>query len=257
MNKYDLLKQKLLNRETVTMANLMVLNSPLMLPAFSSADCVLLDKEHGVFGTEELIPMTMECRAIGLPSIVRVEDAQYHLIAKAIDLGADGIMLPRTETPEQVKTAVDAIHAAPIGRTGFGGWGLLRTGETFEDFQRGRLLFPQIESPKGLARMEEMIALYGDFIDGFIIGPNDYSIMMGVPFQHNHPVMLAEFEKFFAICKKHGKSCGIFDPDLASAKRDKALGANIFWLSDDFSCLKAGFDTLVDGVKAMETEEEK
>ena len=114
-DKYSALKQKLNDRETIAMANVMVLNSPLMLSAFDSADCILLDKEHGVFGTEELIPMTMQCRHLGIPSIVRVEDKKYHLIAKAIDLGADGIMLPRTESVAQVKEAVDAMHFRPSG----------------------------------------------------------------------------------------------------------------------------------------------
>ena len=243
-DKYTLLKQKLRNRETVAMANVMVLHSPLMLSAFESADCILLDKEHGVFGTEELIPMTMQCRHLGIPSIVRVEDKQYHLIAKAIDLGADGIMLPRTESVEQVKEAVDAMHFSPIGRTGYGGFGILRPGETIEEFEHGRVLLPQIESPEGLDHMEDMIRAYGEYIDGFIIGPNDFSIVCGVPFQHNHPVMLKQYERFFEICRKYQKSCGIFDPDLASVRRDQKMGANIFWISDDLSCLKTGFEAL-------------
>jgi len=250
MDNYEKLQQKLKNREMITMANLMITQSPLMLKAFQSADCVLLDKEHGIYGTEELIPMTLQCRAMQMPSIVRVEDKMYHLIAKAIDLGADGIMLPRTETVEQVKTAVDAMHFAPIGRTGVGGWGIFRDEEhDFDKFQKSRILLVQIESPAGLAAMEDMIAAYGDYIDGFVIGPNDYSVMMGVPFQLDHPVMMEEYKKFYAICAKHEKSCGIFDPDLARGKRDKAMGANIFWLGDDLSCMKAGFEALVNGIK--------
>ena len=251
MNRYQDVKNKLCNQEKLTIANLMNITNPLMLPAFAGADMILLDKEHGPYDTERLIPLTMQCRALGIPSIVRVEDAVYHLIAKALDLGADGIMLPRTETLEQLKMAVDAMHFAPIGRTGFGGWGILRDGESFEEFENGRVLLVQIESPRGLAAMEEMISEYGPLIDGFVIGPNDYSIMMGVPRQLDHPLMLAEYEKFFAICKKHGKSCGIFDPDLDHARRDHAMGANIFWISDDFSCAKAGFEALLEGVQSL------
>ena len=251
MDRYTALKDKLKNREIVTIANVMNMTSPLMLPAFENADCVLLDKEHGVFGTEELIPMTMQLRAMGLPSIVRVEDSVYHLIAKALDLGADGIMLPRTETLDQLRVAVDAMHFAPTGRTGFGGWGILRKDETFQEFEHGRILLVQIESPKGLSAMDDMIREYGDYIDGFVIGPNDYSIMMGVPRQLDHPVMLEEYKKFYDICKKYGKSCGIFDPDLEHAARDKEMGANIFWLSDDVSCLKSGFDMLARGIREL------
>jgi len=249
MNSYQKLQEKLTNRAPVMMANMMVSTSPLLLSAFSAADCILLDKEHGVYGTEELIPLTMQCRALGLPSIVRVEDAQYHLIAKAIDLGADGIMIPRTETVEQVKTAVEAMHFFPKGRTGFGGFGLLREGENLTAFNQGRLLFLQIESEKGLNAMEDMIAAYGEYISAFIIGPNDYSIMMGVPLDHAHPVMLEQYRRFYQICKAHQISCGVFDPDRAHIDRDVSLGANVFWLSDDLSYMRAGFEQCVAQVK--------
>ena len=251
MDKYLELKEKLKNRKPIVMANLMLTSNPLMLQAFAGADCVLLDKEHGIYGTEELIPMTLQCRAMGLPSIIRAEDSVYHLIAKSLDLGADGIMLPRAESVSQIALAVDAMHFAPAGRTGFGGWGLLREGETLEEFEQNRILLVQIESPKGLSAMEDMIASFDDHIDGFIIGPNDYSIMMGVPRQLDHPLMLKEYEKFYEICNRHGKSCGIFDPDLIHAERDKKSGANIFWISDDFSCMKSGFETLLEGIRDM------
>lgn len=249
MNRYADLKRKLAQKEPVVMANVMLTTSPLMLRAFEQADCVLLDKEHGVYGTEELIPLTMQCRSMGLPSIIRVEDCVYHLIAKALDLGADGIMLPRTERLDQLRTAVDAMRFAPEGRTGFGGWGILRDGESVEQFNQGRILLVQIESPKGLAAMEDMIRAYGEVIDGFIIGPNDYSIMMGVPRQLDHPVMLEEYRKFYEICRKHGKACGVFDPDPEHARRDSQMGASIFWISDDFSCMKAGFETMAEAVR--------
>ena len=250
-DRYQRTKEKLRNREKLVIANLMNVTSPLMLAAFEKADCILLDKEHGVYGTEELIPLTMQARNMGIPTIVRVEDTVYHLIAKALDVGADGIMLPRVESAAQVGAAVEAMKFAPIGRTGFGGWGILRDGEDFEGFQRGRILLVQIESPAGLAAMEEMIALHGRHIDGFVIGPNDYSIMMGLPRQLDHPRMIEEYRKFYEICKKHGKSCGVFDPDLAHAARDRKMGANIFWISDDVSCMKAGFEQLADGVGAL------
>ena len=222
-----------------------------MLPAFKGADCILLDKEHGLYGTEELVPLLMQCRAMKLPSIVRVEDSQYHLIAKAIDLGADGIMLPRTETVEQVKTAVEAMHFGPIGRTGVGGWGIFREGEDFDAFQKGRILLPQIESPKGLAAMPDMLEAYGDYIDGFIVGPNDYSVMKGVPLQIDHPSLKPEFEKFFEICQKAGKSCGIFDPDLAHARLHRSMGANVFWIGSDMSYVQDGFGALLKGLDEM------
>ena len=250
MDKYTRLKEKFDNCEKITMAMATLIQNPLLLKAYEDADCVLIDKEHGVYGSEEIIPLTMACRAMGLPSIVRVEDAQYHLIAKVIDMGADGIMFPRVESLEQVKTAVEAMHFMPIGRTGSGGWGMLRPGEDFEAFQKGRRLLLQIESQKGLSLIEEIIERYGEYVDAFIIGPNDYSIQMGVPWQLDHPVMHEEYRKFFEICHKHHKSCGIYDFDLASVERDLAFGANVFWVGEETAMLKSAFNEFLTRIRS-------
>ncbi len=228
MNRYSNLKERLKARKPVSMANVMLALSPFVMDALSAADCVLLDKEHGLYGTEELLPMTMRCREKGIPSVVRVEDSLYHLIAKAIDLGADGVMLPRTETVEQVKTAVDAIHFAPVGRTGFGGWGILRQDETFDEFQRGRFFFPQIESPKGLDNLPAMLDAYGEYIDGVIIGPNDYSIQLGIPRQLDHPLLKEHIQRVFDVCISYGKSCGCYAADAEHIKLYSQMGANVF-----------------------------
>ena len=248
MDRYTQLKQALRERKKVTMANVMLTTSPFLMDCLADADCILLDKEHGLYGTEELVPLTMRCREKGAPSIIRVEDSVYHLIAKALDLGADGIMLPRTERVEQVKTAVDAMHFSPIGRTGCGGWGIFREGETFEEFQKGRLFFPQIESPEGLAAMPEMIDKYGEYIDGFIIGPNDYSIRIGVPRQLDDPEMIAEIQKVFDCCNRYGISCGCFAADAQHARLYREMGANIFWIGDDQSYMRAGLQALLDNI---------
>ena len=246
MDRYAVLKEKLAKREKVVMANVMLMTSPLLMDAFAAADCVLLDKEHGVYGTEELIPLTMRCRALGLPTIIRVEDSVYHLIAKAIDLGGDGIMVPRTETVEQLKTAVDAIRFAPVGRTGYGGWGILRPGETVETCQR--LLLPQIESPKGLKQMPEMIERFGEHIDGFIIGPNDLSIMLGVPKQLDHPSVVEHIQMVFDVCKQYRMSCGCYAKDMEHARLYAKMGANIFWIGDDRTYIRKGLGEYVEGI---------
>lgn len=251
MDRYNALKAKLASREPISMGNIMLNLSPFLLDVFTEMDCVLLDKEHGLYGTEELVPLTMRCREKKIPSIIRVEDSVYHLIAKSIDLGADGIMLPRTETVQQVKTASDAIHFAPLGRTGFGGWGILRENETFEEFQTNRFFFPQIESPKGRENIPAMIDACGDSIDGFIIGPNDYSIMMGIPRDLDNPLLLEEIQKVFDICREYGKSCGCFAADTEHARLYAQMGANIFWVGDDQTYMRIGMRHYLDTISTF------
>ena len=90
---------------------------------------------------------------MGLPSIVRIQDAFYHLAAKPLDMGADGIMVPRTETVEQLKAVIDGLCFHPVGRKGNGGNLQFYPGESIEHFNSTRILMPQIESPRGIANL--------------------------------------------------------------------------------------------------------
>lgn len=192
--------------------------------------------------------MTMQCRHLYLPSIVRVEDSIYHLIAKAIDLGADGIMLPRVERLEQVTAAVEAMNFLPVGRTGYGGWGLRREGESLEDFQHGRVMIVQIESTKGKNLIPEMVEKYGEFIDAFIVGPNDYSFSLGLPMQITHQEVEKEIQQVFDICHKFGKSCGCYSSSPTLTKHYAEMGANVFWVGSDMKYFSLGLRQYLDAI---------
>ena len=152
MNKYVRLAEKLKGREKVIGTTMILLKNPIILECMNrnELDFVLFDAEHGVFDTQNVVELLQVCRLMGLPAFLRAQDCEYHLIAKAIDMGADGVMIPRTETLEQLRTAVDALLFYPEGRKGSGGHGQFRPGEQYADFKKTRFLMPQIESPKGI-----------------------------------------------------------------------------------------------------------
>lgn len=254
MNKYERLEEKLRERQKVLGTNMTVINSPLLVEKMNrdDLDFILFDAEHGVYNNENMIPSLQVCRLIGLPSFVRVADCEYHLIARAIDLGADGIMLPRTETAEQVGKAVDAMRFAPVGRTGCGGHGQFRDGESFEEYQKNRLLFIQIESQKGIDNLPDMLEKYGDEIAAVIIGPYDMSIMLGTPREIGSGVMREAIRRVFEICIEAGKSCGIFCDDEVIAKTYREMGCNVFWSCTDNVLFLRGFNEVFDALSEME-----
>ena len=248
MNKYEALAQKLQNREKVIGTTMSMLNSPLLLEQMnrSELDFVLFDAEHGVFDTQNVISLLQVGRLMGLPTFVRAQDCEYHLIAKAIDMGADGVMVPRTETLEQLRTAVDALLFYPAGRKGCGGHGQFRPGETFDDFGKTRFLMPQIESQKGIDMLPKMLEEYGEYISAVIIGPYDMSVMLGTPKQIGSPVMLEAIQKVFDICNAYGKSCGIFCDNEVLAQKYRDMGCNVLWTATDNDFFMRGYNLEMD-----------
>lgn len=254
MTKYEALKKKFQNRDVVIGTTMAMFNNTLILEKMNREDIdyILFDAEHGVFDAQNVIPALQTCRLMGLPSFVRVQDSEYFLAAKLIDMGADGIMLPRTETLEQLRTAVDALLFHPVGRKGMGGHGQFRAGEKFADFGKTRFLMPQIESPKGIANLPTMLEEYGEYIDAIIIGPYDMSAMVGTPQDITSPIMLESIQQVFDICKKYGKSTGIFCDNEEKAELFRKMGANVLWVATDKDFFLRGYNEMINAVTKLD-----
>ncbi len=245
--KHENLREKLAKSEIVRGTSFAITSNPLIIQMMDhpNLDFVVFDMEHGCYDAQNIIPILNKCRAIGLPTIVRVQDALYHLVAKPLDMGADGIMLPRTETIEQLKTAVDGLRFFPVGRKGNGGIAQFLPGETIEKFNRSRFLLPQIESPKGINNLPSMLENFGEHISAIIIGPYDMSVMVGTPFDIYSDIMTESIGKVFDICKSYKMSCGIYCNNYSDAIRFRKMGANVLWTGIDSQLLSKGLHSVV------------
>ena len=254
MNRYVRLADKLKNRKKVIGTTMLLVKNPMILENMNrdELDFVLFDAEHGVFDTQNVVELLQVCRLMGLPAFLRAQDCEYHLIAKAIDMGADGIMVPRTETLEQLRTAVDALLFYPDGRKGCGGHGQFRTGEQYADFKKTRFLIPQIESPKGIEMLPKMLEEYGEYISAVMIGPYDLSIMVGTPKDIKSPEMIAAIQKIFDISNSYGKSCGIFCDNSELAPKYRAMGCNVLWTGSDKDFYMKGYNEEMEVLKNIE-----
>ena len=228
----DALKEKLEKREKIFSTMLCHLGFTKLPGLYKSCglDMLVMDLEHGSFNPETIGDFLQMCNQVGLPVITRVQDCEYHCISKPIDMGADGVLIPRTESMEQVETAISSMRFYPYGKKGVGGRGLLRPGEDVDAFNKNRLLFLQIESKLGTDLLDEMLTKYGDQIAGIIIGPNDMAVSMGCGLNINAEPVVENIRKTIAICDKHQKSIGIFMDDDKVAERWYMEGMNIFWV---------------------------
>ena len=253
LNKYERLAEKFKNREKIIGTTMIIFKSPIILEAMNcdELDYVLFDAEHGVFDTQNVVELLQVCRLMGLPSCVRAQDAEYHLIAKAIDMGADGVMLPRTESLEQLKTAVDALLFHPEGRKGCGGHAQFRPGEAFYDFRKTRFLLPQIESPKRIEMLPKMLEEYGEYISAVMIGPYDLSVMVGTPKDVKSDIMIESIQKIFDISNSYGKSCGIFCDNEEFAQKYRDMGCNVLWTASDKDFYMRGYNAEMEVLKNM------
>src|SRR3954447_22031592 len=88
--------------------------------AATGADFALFDMEHTGASLETMKAMVAGCRGLGLAPLVRVPRGEYHFIARALDIGAHGIMVPMVGSAREAAAMAASAHYPPAGRRGAG-----------------------------------------------------------------------------------------------------------------------------------------
>jgi len=219
--KENSVKRALREGKTVLGTMVVEFTSPEVARMLSAAgfDYIFIDTEHGAFNHESVTNIIRAGRSMDLTCIVRVPDNAYHLIARTLDLGAHGIMVPRTETREQVENIIRAAKYPPWGSRGFGVRPIITdyergsVAELIERLNEDTIVITQIESKQAIDDIEDLLSVKG--VDVALIGPNDLSISLGVPGEHAHPSMIEAMQKVVDTCAKKGIASGIHVRDMS------------------------------------------
>jgi 2-dehydro-3-deoxyglucarate aldolase/4-hydroxy-2-oxoheptanedioate aldolase len=168
--------------------------------------------EHTGYGFETVRQIVRYCQAAALPLVVRVPSQQRHHISRALDTGADGVMVPIVSSVAQARAVLDATKYWPDGTRGVAlGLGHERFAMRSEPLvprfaaQNARTcIILQIEDPRGAAAAAEIAAMPG--VDMLWLGHNDLSVALGEPGAFDHPDFVQAEQATIAAAKKHGKS---------------------------------------------------
>lgn len=222
--------------------------------ANAGCDFVLFDCEHSGFGFETIKSALRYFEAARLPAIVRVPSKEYHHIARAADMGAEGIMLPMVDDAAQARAILDCLKYTPSGRRG------VALGIAHDAYSGGPVLdklakanarttlFCQIETAAGVENASEIAALDG--VDCLWVGHFDLSASLGIPGEFQHRKFLEAIERVAAACREHGKSCGRLVPDVATGIEYWRRGFDFLCYSGDVWALGAAVKAGVDGIRA-------
>ena len=213
----------------LTRGTFLNLGSPLAAEvcALSGFDWLLVDLEHGAGGEEALVGQLLAGATHGVSVLVRVESAERIRVGHALDLGADGVMFPRLETPEEVSEAVTHLWYPPRGDRGVASYnrarqfgGDPRDAATVNDSLLGVV---QIESLRALQNVERIAATPG--VDVLFVGPGDLSTALGVPGQFDSPEFVTALDHVVEAARHANVVAGILTGD---ANRVDALNEQGF-----------------------------
>jgi 4-hydroxy-2-oxoheptanedioate aldolase len=206
-------RERLSRGETVFGCGLQVYRSAEIARAFAVAgfDYVFIDMEHGSYDLET-----------GITPIARVCELAYSLVARLLDCGAQGIILPRVEDPKILAETLSWLRFPPMGKRGYGvnptmiGYEPRSFGEIIEHQNRNTLGVVQFETVKAIERADELLSVPG--LDVIMVGPADLSIALGIPGQFENPLLVSTVDRLIEKCNRHGVVPGIQTRSVAMAK---------------------------------------
>jgi 2-dehydro-3-deoxyglucarate aldolase/4-hydroxy-2-oxoheptanedioate aldolase len=202
-------------------------------------DFVVIDREHGAFSTADIADLVAWFKATEIAPFVRIPQIQYHLIARIMDVGALGVMIPNVNTAAEARSILDAVKYAPSGKRG------VNLGISHSDYRKvdpesymaesneNTTIICQIESLEGLENLEDIAATDG--IDVLWVGQGDLTQSMGIPGQYHHEKFLAALRHVVDIAGKNGLGAGIQPQDLSQAEEWMGLGFNVVSYGADHS----------------------
>ena len=181
------------------------------LTATTGVDWVWIDTEHSSYGAESIEMLPPLIRQSGSMPMVRIAGLDPWLMKKALDVGAQAVMIPQVDNAEQARLAVQYAKYPPVGTRGISPMWTFYNDIEWSDYlpyaNDETLIVVQVESPSAVAQVEEIAQVEG--VDVVLAGPMDLSAALGHIGEIGHPKVQQFLAEFPARVTKFGKTAGI------------------------------------------------
>lgn len=213
-----------------------------------------IDGEHGGFDLETIQDLCRIAPFVDFTPLVRVAELQYALVARALDVGAHGVIFPRVESPELLAQAISWTKFPPMGIRGYGltpvnyDYAAVTIPQAIEHYNQETIVVLQIETQLAVDRCDDLLDVPG--VDVVMIGPADLSINLGVPGEFTHPKFVAAYEKVRDACLKRGIAPGTHNRSVEMMQMWKEKGFTFLGCGNETSMLFERASAIVKAISA-------
>src|SRR5262245_40315549 len=198
-------------------------------------DWVVIDAEHGHLDWKEILEHVRTTARSETVVLVRIAELNVGLVKRALDIGADGIVVPWVETAEQLRQAIAFAKYPPAGVRGIGGeratgWGqcLAEHAAVANDHV---LVVPIVETVTAGRHIRELSGVEGSEL--FFFGPADYSSTAGYAGQWEGPGVARQILDCLAVLRGAGKHAGVLATDDGNLQARLEQGFRMLGLGMD------------------------
>lgn len=182
---------------------------------------LFIDMEHSSMDTKTAAAICVSALGWGITPVVRAASHAHFHATRLLDAGAQGIIVPHVDTPEQARKVVDNCRYTPLGHRSlsrpspqlrYGGGSMA---EAIKELNDNTLVIVMLETGEAIANADAIAAIEG--IDALLIGTNDLAGDLGIPGQFGHERIDDAYATAIGAAKRHGKYLGmggVYEPAL-------------------------------------------
>lgn len=211
-------------------------------------DGIWLDLEHHSTSDETAATLMRAARVGTSDVIARPAKGEFMRMGRLLEAGAQGIMYPRCESAEEAAELVRWAKFAPQGARGVDG----ANGDNpycatpmppyLKAANEHTLLIVQLESPTALDQAEAIAKVPG--VDVLMLGPGDLSVIAGIPYQFDHPLIVGAYRRVAEAARSAGKWWGTVSGSPAHTQTLLDLGARFICHGCDLIMVKLGMEQI-------------
>jgi 4-hydroxy-2-oxoheptanedioate aldolase len=216
-----------------------------------SFDWICIDMQHGLAGQGEMVSMLQSVAIRGTPALVRVPWNDPGAIMRALDGGAQGVIVPMVNSASEARQAVGACKYAPDG---YRSWGPSRNALYGQQLAASEInkrvaCVVMVETTSAIAAVDDIASVEG--VDGVFVGPSDLAVAIGVS-----PAAAASDSHHLELVTKVAQAChrnqvvaGIMCDSADMAISRFELGFRMLALRSDARLLQTACESITQEVR--------
>lgn len=199
-------------------------------------DFGILDMEHTAATLETIEDMVVAARSVDLTTVIRLPGHDRDTLRRALDVGANGVLIPRIATVDNLEQLCEAAYFAPEGARG--SCSLTRSaGFTLDADETYHERANEHTVVMGLVELETAVEnvdalLDSGLLDAVLLGPGDLAQSMGHAGDLQHPSVVESLETVLNAAGEAGVPVAAYAVSEDNATEWVERGADCIVYSD-------------------------
>ena len=215
----------------------------------AGCEFIIFDMEHGGLSLEQFKVLATISNSNQISPLIRIPEVSYNYVARALDLGASGIMAPMVNTAEEAMKVVKSSKYPPEGIRG-AGFGFAH--DNYNNQNQLRYMkkandelinIIQIENKFGLENLESIAAIDG--VDCLWVGHFDLTNFLGIPGDFTSSIYLDAIKRVVEAGKINKKSLGIMVNNNDELEMYSELGFNMIAVGTEMNILSRSISQII------------